>query len=466
MALEIKQGLKTTQKISLSLELKNSITILTLGRFELEKFIHQELDKNPCLIHLPQKKENRNTQSYEELKKILQKSFNQNDDFSQHHDLQRNEEKFLNSAENFFQHPFLALSLHGFLEEQILILRLSPYEKKCVFTVLQYIDDSGFLNTDLKAISMQTALQEDDLAFALKVIQSCEPTGVGAQTLQECLLLQAKKIDKKPKYLENILTKYWLEFQKQDFLKIARQEKVNVEEIKNVFRFIRANFDPKPARQFGSHVAQIIVPDVFVFKRDNQWICSLNENGLPRLKLSKKYSDLIKNFKDKDKEAYKYISENLKAAKWLVRALQERDKTILKVVDVIIKHQKKFFEQGVHFLAPLTLKVVAQELDLHESTISRATSDKFLYSPRGIFELKYFFNSALENKQGNELANETIKQLVAEFIKDENKKKPLSDQEITNKIERESGIKIARRTVSKYRELLGILSSSKRAKKF
>ena len=166
------------------------------------------------------------------------------------------------------------------------------------------------------------------------------------------------------------------------------------------------------------------------------------------------------------KETFKYINENIKSAKWLVKSLKDRDKTIIKVVESIIKHQENFFENGVEHLNPLTLKIVAQELDLHESTISRATADKYLYSPRGIFELRYFFNTAVENNSGKELANESIKQFVAEIIKSENKENPLSDQEISEKIELNKGIKIARRTVAKYRESLGIMSSSKRIQRF
>jgi RNA polymerase sigma-54 factor len=471
MALEIKQGLKTTQKISLSAELKHSITILTLGRFELEKLISDELEKNPCLVGIPKHEEKEQIQHYEELKRALQNSYNQNDYTERYNDIKSNEEISSSGQKREYADVTLSNSLHSFIEEQISIMRLSSYEKECVLTILQYIDDNGFLNTDAKSISESHSLHLDDVKFALETIQKCEPTGIGAANLQECLYFQFNRLEKKPKYVEKLLTEYWIDFQKQNFLKIARQEKTTVDEIKDAFRFIKTNFDPKPARQFGPHSNQIIIPDIYVFKRDEKWICSVNENGLPRLKLSKKYSKLVSNLKQEmnakqSKETYKYISENIKSAKWLVKSLKERDKTIIKVVESIIKHQEKFFENGVEFLTPLTLKVVAQELELHESTISRATSDKYLYSPRGIYELKYFFNTAVENNSGKELANESIKQFVAEFIKSENKENPLSDQEIAGKIESNKGIKIARRTVAKYRESLGIMSSSKRTQRF
>jgi RNA polymerase sigma-54 factor len=471
MALEIKQGLKTTQKLSLSAELKHSITILTLGRSELEKFISDELEKNPCLVGIPKQQENEHFQHYEEMKRALQNSYNQTDYTERYNDIKSNEEISSSSHKREYADVTLSNSLHSFIEEQISVMRLSQYEKECVLTILQYIDDNGFLNTDIKSISESHSLHLDDLKFALETIQKCDPTGIGANNLQECLQLQFNKLEKKPKYVENLLTKYWIDFQKQNFLKIARQEKTSIDEIKNAFRFIKTHFDPKPARQFGPYSNQVIIPDIYVFKRDGKWICSANENGLPRLKLSKKYSKILTVLKSEmnlkqSKETYKYINENIKSAKWLVKSLKERDKTIIKVVESIIKHQEKFFENGVEYLTPLTLKVVAQELELHESTISRATSDKYLHSPRGIYELKYFFNTAVENNSGKELANETIKQFVAEFIKNENKENPLSDQEITEKIELNKGIKIARRTVAKYRESLGIMSSSKRTQRF
>lgn len=471
MALEIKQGLKTTQKLSLSAELKHSITILTLGRFELEKLITDELEKNPCLIGVSAKEEKEYSHHYDELKRALQNSYNQNDYTERYNDIKITEEISPNEMRKEFADSSQSQSLHLFIENQISIMRLSEYEKDCIFTILQYIDDNGFLNTDLKTIAVNHDIHIDDISFALETVQKCEPTGIGAQNLQECLLLQFKKLNKKPKHVENILTKYWNEFQKQNFLKIAKSEKATSEEIKEAFRFIKNNFDPRPARQFGQQSSQIIIPDVYVFKRDGKWICSTNDNGLPRIKLSKKYSNLIKALKNEMnegeyKDTFKYINENVKSAKWLVKSLKERDKTIIKVVESIIKYQEDFFEHGPEHLAPMTLKTVASDLDLHESTISRATSDKYLYSPRGIFELRYFFNAAIENNSGQEMANEAIKQMVAELIKNEDKKNPLSDQEISEKIQEHKGIKIARRTVSKYRESLGIMSSSKRIQRF
>lgn len=440
MALELKQNLKTIQRLSLSTELKNSITILSLGRLELENFISEELVKNPCLVA-----KSKITSS----KKILVENMAQ----MPSKDIADNTDK---------------ASLHHNLLQQVSMLRLSMYEQHCVKLILQYIDDNGYITSSLEELAAQNEIYLDDLKYALEIIQKCDPPGLGARNLQECLLLQLKHLDAIPKHVEAILKNHWNDFEKLHFSKIARAEKTSLEEIKEAFRFIRNNFDPKPARQFGEEANQVIVPDVYVFKRDNEWVCSLNQNGLPRIKLSKRYQSLIQELKEslEQKDTVKYLTENTRSAKWLIRSLEERNKTILRVSEIILKYQKGFFDKGAEYLVPLTLKDVAQELSLHESTISRSTSGKFLFCPRGVFELKYFFNSKMETTSGKELANESIKQWVQEYIKNEDKEHTLSDQDIANKISAERNVDIARRTVTKYRELLKILPSSKRSKIF
>ncbi|MES2614154.1 MAG: RNA polymerase factor sigma-54 [Bdellovibrionota bacterium] len=440
MEFEIKQNLKTTQRLSLSTELKNSITILSLGRTELENFISDELEKNPCLIGLKKTTKTQKITTGNSVQ-IL------------------NKEIADNSAKS---------SLHHNLFQQISMLRLSIYEQHCVKTILQYIDDNGYLNTSLEELATQHEIHFDDLKFALETIQKCDPPGLGARNLQECLILQLDHLQEIPKYVHVILKNYWEDFEKLNFSKIAKIEKASLEEIKDAFRFIRDNLDPKPARQFGEETNQIVIPDVYIFKRDGEWICSLNQNGLPRIKLSTRYQSLMTELKNssQQKETVKYLNENTRSAKWLIRSLEERNKTILKVTEIILQHQMEFFENGVEHLVPLTLRDVAQELDLHESTISRSTSGKYLFCNRGVFELKYFFNSKMETSSGKEFANESIKQWVQEYIKNEDKENPLSDQDIATKISTEKHVVIARRTISKYREALKILPSSKRSKKF
>jgi RNA polymerase sigma-54 factor len=247
------------------------------------------------------------------------------------------------------------------------------------------------------------------------------------------------------------------------------------DDVKEALVFIREELDPRPARQFGGGQDQVISPDVFIFRRNNEWVVSLNEDGLPRLKISSKYENMIKAVLDgkkaeaggestqpaNDKSVKEFVNDNIKTARAFVKALADRNKTILRVTEVILDKQKAFFEEGPEHLKPLTLKTVAEELGLHESTISRTTNSKYMHTPQGLFELKHFFNSGMSTDSGGELANEVVKAWVAECIKGEAEQKPFSDQEISDWIQRHKNVKVARRTVAKYRESLGILPSSR-----
>lgn len=460
MALELKQNLKTTQRLSLSTELKHSITILGLSRSELESHVSQELEKNPCLVSGGQ------TEASEKQMQELSRAFQNLKQSSKSSSLPRDDSMMPRVRE--YADKRSEQSLHDHLFEQLNLMRLSEYEMECIEVLLQYIDDNGFLSLDLNEIIAQHSMHTADMEYALSVVQKCEPAGVGARNLQECLLLQLDRQEKKPAHVESILREYWHDFEKQNFLKIARAKKTEVDVIKTAFRYVREHLDPRPARQFGETTNQVVVPDVYAFKRGDEWVCSLNSEGLPRLKLSKKYNQLFEQLRDNPdkKDAFKFLNENIRSAGWLMKALEDRNKTILRVTEVILSRQKGFFENGVDSLEPLTLKDVADELGLHESTISRSTAGKYMFSPKGLFELKYFFNARMESNTGQELANESIKQWVHEMIRNEDKKSPLSDQEIATRIEAERGVKIARRTVTKYREALGVLSSSKRAQRF
>lgn len=441
MASGINQKLKMTQHTALSSELKRSLAILNLGRPELKELIFSEIEKNPCLTDDSQgKKEDREKK----------------EDFSNH--------KRVDVAD-----MREAFSLHASLLKQISLVRLTPYELNCVGIVLQYIDDSGFLNTELLEISKQNKRSVEDLQYALKIIRQCDPAGIGARNVQESLLLQLARIKDRPKYAEIILKDHWSDFEKQNFQKIAKEEKISIQMVKESFRFIKHYLDPKPARQFGDNTNSIVIPDVYVFQRDGKWVVSLNHHGLPRIRLSKKYEKILADLKikKKDKKTISFLNDNLKSAKFLISCLKQRDKTILKVTETILKFQKKFFEHGTaEYLVPMTLKNVAKVLKMHESTISRSTANKYLFSPQGLFELKHFFNAGKADSLGNERTSEVLKKWVLEFIKAESKKNPLSDDQIAKKIEKEKKVQIARRTVTKYRRELNILSASKRGGKF
>jgi RNA polymerase sigma-54 factor len=501
MAVELKQNLKLSQQLLMSPQIQQAIKILTLGRQELQEFIDEEIKENPCLeqVDVGTESDDQNTPqaSLEELRGALEddgalrnlESQLQLDSQSplderglqdllaRFEDLNNEKTERTSLEADEIETPIYdrirseSSDLHLELEEQLRMMHITQYEMDCAMLLLQYLSDQGFLETSLEELAQEHDIPLDDLQYALGLIQKCEPTGVGAKNLRECLLLQLAAHDHPFPGARRILEDYWPEFEKQDVPKLSKLLKIKPDEVKKVIVWIRENLDPRPARQFGSSPNQIVTPDVYIFKRGAEWVVSLNEEGLPRLKLSQRYSQMISGLmadkKDKEEKADRdFVSDKMKSAKWILQAIGQRNKTILRVAEVILSRQKEFFEQGLEHLKPLTLRAVADELGLHESTVSRTTTNKFIHTPRGLFELKYFFNTGLSGADGQELANEAIKNWVAEYIKGENPSEALSDQDISERIEKEKGIKVARRTVAKYREALGIQSSAKRRKMF
>ena len=500
----LRQSLRQSQNLLMSPQIQQAIKILTLGRQELEDFVSDELRENPCLEEVDTNNEGDDSRVAPSVEEMAD---NSSPDDSARSQIELEVSKGLETGEDFrgldellarfddigsdtsektmsdsdeIETPMYdrirtdsESNLHEELEEQLRMMHLTDYELQCAMVLLQYLDDNGFLTTSIEDICSVNDFHLDDMEYALSMLQKCEPIGVGARGLQECLRLQLANLDHSPPNLglvERIISDFWHEFEKQDVPKIAKGTKAKPDDVIKAIIFIRENLDPRPARQYGSSPNQVVIPDVFIFKREEEWVVSLNEDGLPRLRISKKYSELIEGIVAKksteEGKLKDFVNEKIKSARWVVRAISERNKTILRVSEVLLSRQREFFEQGIEFLKPLTLKAVADELGLHESTISRTTTNKYIHTPRGIFELKYFFNTGMSSNDGSELANEAVKNWVAEIIRAENVAKPLSDQDISDLIEKDKGMKVARRTVAKYREALGFLPSSKRVKKF
>jgi RNA polymerase sigma-54 factor len=264
--------------------------------------------------------------------------------------------------------------------------------------------------------------------------------------------------------VEQIVEDHLHDLETRNYQVISKALKISMEKvIENVA--IIAELEPVPGRKFGGENAQYIIPDVYVFKLGNEWVVSLNEEGLPQLKLSDFYRDMLttKEAKGNDKN---YLQEKMKSAQWLIKSIQQRQRTIFKCTESIVARQKDFFEHGVEHLKPMILKDIAEDIGMHESTISRVTSNKYVHTPRGIFELKYFFNSSVARSDGGDsVASESVKRMISDIVKGEDPRQPLSDQTIVEMLEKK-GIQLARRTVAKYREQLNILPSSKRKKYF
>lgn len=494
MALELKQGLKQAQQLVLSPQIQQAIKVLTLGRQELEEMVAEELRQNPCLEEGENNSDVGESNEFSTQEKIDAKEQTEptkeelpdiDELLSRFRELPGEESLQRDNNESEFDSPSYErinldeTNLHDSLEDQLRLMHLTDYELNCATILLQYLDEKGYFTAELHDLSEEQNIPLDDLEYALRAIQKCEPFGVGARSLQECLLLQLKQLEDAPPLTEKIIKECWKDFEKQDFAKIAKATGKSTHSVKEALVYIREHLDPRPARQYGGTHQQVISPDVFIFRRDDKWIVSLNEDGLPRLRISAKYENLVdamtgnkkKNTDvasdlESEKNLREFVNDNLKNARAFVKALADRNKTILRVTEVILEKQIEFFDQGPEHLKPLTLRSVADQLGLHESTISRTTNNKYVDTPQGLFELKHFFNSGMSTDNGGELANEVVKAWVSECIKGENDKKPYSDQDIAEWIQTHKNMKIARRTVAKYRESLGILPSSKRVRRF
>ncbi len=300
----------------------------------------------------------------------------------------------------------------------------------------------------------------------LNKIQQFHPNGVGARSLQESLLIQLEMLGESDNLSSRIVKNDMQFLESKDLKKIARRQKQDIEQVIDSYRLIMS-LEPKPGREFVSNPSHhYIIPDVYIYQKDNEYKVALNSAGMPRLRISNYYKDLSKSMEDDGSLTKDYIMEKVKAGQWLLKSIEQRQKTIYRVTKSILRFQKKFFDKGIHYLRPLVLKDVAEDIDVHESTVSRITTNKYVHTPQGIFELKYFFTSGIDQARGEAVSSKRIKDMILQMVQKENLKSPYTDLQIADVLERQSGIKVARRTVAKYREALNILPSNKRKQLF
>lgn len=352
------------------------------------------------------------------------------------------------------------------LEWQIRMSDLVEDERRFAALVVGNLDDRGYLTVEgvephevVPRLAAEAEFDIEDAEEVLKIIQSFDPIGVAARSLSECLLVQARHFGMDELVIK-VLTDHLTDLERRNYQAIAKKLAVEIEEIYDVAQVI-AELEPRPARNFIASEPQYIVPDVWVHKVGDKYFVVANDDGMPKLKISGFYRSAMKG----DAEAKEYIQNKLRSAQWLIRSIDQRRKTIERVTECIVDKQREFFERGIEFLKPMILRDVAEEVGMHESTISRVTSNKYVATPRGVFELKFFFNSAIKRDAEDDIASESVKQAIKRICDAEDAKHPYSDQKIVELLAKEKVV-IARRTVAKYREMLGILSSSKRKKYF
>ena len=471
MALELRQQLKLTQQLVMTPQLQQAIKLLQLSRVELLETVQQELMENPFLEenfeetpHIAEEQRAVSPEDADAYTREVSKNADWEDylgDFSSTtRQASVREVDFSEDGLSFEARYSVKPTLEGHLNWQLrLSSRLTEKQKHIGEAVIGNLSSSGYLQASLEDIAALTAASPDEVETVLHALQRFDPVGVAARTPQECLMVQLEMLnyDRDP-ILVSLVTEHLGDLEAKRYKPILRKFKLTPEDLKEYLDIIRG-LDPMPGASFGGGEPTYVSPDVFVYRMDDEFIIALNEDGLPQLHLSSFYEDSLQAAKDQDKE---YFQEKMRSAAWLIKSLYQRQRTLYKVMESIVRFQKGFFTHGVSHLRPLILKDIADDISMHESTVSRITSSKYAATPFGIFELKFFFNSALSLDDGGEVGSESVKALIKKYISAEDPKAPLSDERIGELLKEDFKVDIARRTVAKYRTALDIPSSSKR----
>jgi len=450
MFLDLQQKPILTHKLVLTPQLQQAIKLLQLSRVELVEKIQQELAENPALEEATESKAEDRIDDLSGLYDYL-------NPYGYSKSSSQTEARELNSFETYTARR---QTLTGHLLEQLLVASPTAEEEEIGSLIAGSLDRDGYLRVSVEEIAEMGSCEPDRVTQVLSVMQTFDPPGVCARDLRECLLLQLERQGAKNTLARKIISSHLELLGKKDFKSIARALKAKPEDVISAAEAITA-LEPRPGRQFSDEPPQYIEPDIFVFKIKNEFAISLNNSGLPRLSISSFFSNAVRNGGAIQKEAGDYLRDKLRSAQWLIKSVHERQRTIYRVMESILKFQRGFFEKGISRLRPMVLRDVSADIQMAESTVSRVTSNKYAHTPHGIFELKYFFTSHVKTNYGEAVSSAVVQEKIRRIVAAENAAKPLSDERIA-KILQAGGINIARRTVAKYRENLGILASSRR----
>lgn len=431
-----------SQKLVMTAQLKQSLSILNMSSFELEEAIRKELQENPLL-----EVENKDEIHWEEyFKKFENRGHN-----IRNYDLDKEI-----SLENIVKNEG---SLYDYIKMQLGLYNLEIEERKICEYIVDCLDKDGYLDIDEKYIIKELDIDNDLFLKCLGKIQKLEPNGMGARSLSECLLIQIENRDIKDVILESIIKEDLDDIGKNKIKQIGKKYNLSMEECLKYIDIIRS-LEPKPGRFFSNEKSIYIQPDVIVRKINNEFIAYMNEVENFSLSINNYYRSVLVNPLS-DENAKEFIKNKLNCAANLIKNIETRKNTILKIAEVILKEQEEFFYKGHKYIKPMKLKDIANELGYHESTISRGVNSKYMLTPFGLFEFKYFFTTSIQTESEEGISSRKIKNLIKDIINEENKLKPLSDDNICKEL-KTKGIILARRTVAKYREEMGIPSSSKR----
>lgn len=474
MALELRQSLKLAQKLVMTPQLRQAIKLLQLSRLELTDALQAEIEQNPMLEEAQPQVEppdNPDALSAEETtfqaEALITDRVKGDDpasvaevnweDYSNNFDADFSFAHETPPADAPSQFDFISATpgLESYLQWQLAHLELTEQDIELSHFIIGNLDGHGFLEASIEDICNHCHCTDEEAEDVLRLVQSLDPPGIAARDIRESLLLQLDRLDYYETLPYQIVEQHMRLLESRNYAQLARETGAPLKKINEAVAIIQ-ELIPYPGNEFSNEQTNYVIPDVYVYKIDGEFVIQLNDEGLPHLQVSEEYQRLLKQKNSLSSESKSYLRENKRNAEWFIKSIEQRQRTIYKVMESLLKFQRDFFESGPGAMRPLILRDVAEDIGMHESTVSRVTSNKYAHTPQGIYELKYFFSTAVATSDGDTVAAEAIKTRIRQLINGENSAKPLSDNSLSELLAEENII-VARRTVAKYREQLKIL---------
>lgn len=477
MELGLQQSLILTQQLVMTPQLQQAIKLLQLSRLELAEMIQQEMEQNPALEEagleeLSDKKitalENDIAAPEKEMRAkevTIEEKIRPDMDWDNYINEYNSTGRTYTESENIQAPNYEAFTsekktLEDHLLWQLMLYGLNKEEEKIGRMIIGNLNRDGYLCSDIEEISLACESDRETVEKVLSILQTFDPPGVCARDLCETLLIQVQQLGIDNLIITEIIKHHLKNLENRNTKKIAKALKISTDDVRAAVKILQY-LEPKPGRKFSTDEPAYITPDIYVYKDGDGFKIVMNDDGLPKLRINRFYKNAIANGRKISKDTKNYLNEKMQSASWLIKSIQQRQKTIYLVMESILKFQKEFFDKGIAYLRPLILKDIAEDIQMHESTISRVTTNKYAYTPQGLFELKYFFNSSIERTGGDSMASASVKDKIRLLIEKEDPENPLSDEKIAIYLQ-DADLQIARRTVAKYRKVLNILPSNKR----
>ncbi len=477
MALEQKLSMKMSQKLIMTPSLQQAIKLLQLTKLELSDVLTEELEQNPCLEdptlemaaeapapEAPADQMLEKTEAEAPNTPEVKEEFDVESFFHEYMDdgyrpsTQSEEVRELPSFENTLSRP---PQLADHLRWQLGMEDMTDREREIGEAIIGNLDDDGYLVATVEDLRQMGNYTEEEVPSVLRRVQNLDPVGVAARDLKECLLLQIHHLHLDGSVAEAIVRDALPLLEARKFAEVSKRFDISLREVQHHWDIIKS-LDPRPGRKYNVVPSQYVTPDVYVIKLGDEYSVHLNEEGLPRLKISPVYRQMLaKGNVTTPSDAKTYVREKFKSALWLIKSVEQRQRTIYKVAESIVKQQRGFLDHGVSALRPMVLRDVARDIEMHESTVSRVVTNKYMHTPRGVYEMKFFFHGGIGTTAGGEISSVSVKEKIKKLIEAEDPRRPVSDSKIAKEL-RKQGLDIARRTIAKYRETMNIPSSNRR----